>query len=943
MDVRCEKCQTEYELDESKLKPGGVTVKCTTCGHMFKVRPEARPAPRAPTPEEVGAATVRTDRITPKERASSVLMDAEDGERTWLIRLEDGEIKTCRELSTLQKWIVSGRVSRSCSISRTGKKWKLLGEIGELASFFSIADEAREARNSGRWAAGSREAATREYPVQPDPDGSLPASASTSHPRTVPRRSSADPSAPLHLDDDSRGRVGNGADPASEARLGDDEERTVPVSAKSYADALAAEMKMGAAPAGSTPGFARTLPLGGAGVAQPGRAAGGNDAGRKGPPAAHDLPVDEAEPAPPASLGNATTLPPYGSGVPAGNSGSARAASLPLAPPPSRPAPSVQPASRPVPPVASAPSGPSTAGWAVQGQVADVRDRDHGPSGPTGGMARGHAPEAAFVGGSRAPRMRGEPEDGRFARPYPDEDPLLRRRSRSGLWVGVLSLLVMAGSAGAVYLFMFAGRDDEPDETAQPAVTAPRDAAAATASAVPPPTTPPVTAPETPPRPEPAAPDEKLLADVNAAIFGDSQAALEPLAKELSSARAAEAGASVLVARSRVEAALAQQLFDRSKLAASSSERRKLASQSRARARTARQLADEALKAEPDNPGALIALADARRLAGDRTVEVERWIRRARQYPAAAKLEGEADLVLALLRIRDEHLGDARVLLDRLTKGAAAADVRPRYRLSWVDYLDRNPDAAKEGAEAVLKAQPDHAGARALLDKIAAAGEAPVETGDPMPPEDKGGKPGEKPGDKVAGGQPGDKGTGAGAGKPVEGSGDSFDVILDRAGKLAENGNCAAAMPLFRKVLDMHPASVEALTGLGDCHLERREFASAHARFRAALGISSRYQPAMWGIAEAYQQQGLKQQALERFQAFVAEHPTHARAAAARARIDALKRELGQAGGQGSAGGDSQGSGSGEEDQGGDSGDEPSGGDDAKSDGKTSSETPAGA
>lgn len=43
MDVRCEKCQTEYELDEGKLKPGGVTVKCTTCGHMFRVRPSAAP------------------------------------------------------------------------------------------------------------------------------------------------------------------------------------------------------------------------------------------------------------------------------------------------------------------------------------------------------------------------------------------------------------------------------------------------------------------------------------------------------------------------------------------------------------------------------------------------------------------------------------------------------------------------------------------------------------------------------------------------------------------------------------------------------------------------------------------------------------------------------------------------------------------------------------
>src|SRR5262245_19544141 len=44
MDVRCEKCQTEYELDEARLKPGGVTVKCTNCGHMFKIRKRSNTA-----------------------------------------------------------------------------------------------------------------------------------------------------------------------------------------------------------------------------------------------------------------------------------------------------------------------------------------------------------------------------------------------------------------------------------------------------------------------------------------------------------------------------------------------------------------------------------------------------------------------------------------------------------------------------------------------------------------------------------------------------------------------------------------------------------------------------------------------------------------------------------------------------------------------------------
>src|SRR3989442_945753 len=38
MDVRCENCQTAYEFHEARVKDGGVTVKCTQCGHIFKVR-----------------------------------------------------------------------------------------------------------------------------------------------------------------------------------------------------------------------------------------------------------------------------------------------------------------------------------------------------------------------------------------------------------------------------------------------------------------------------------------------------------------------------------------------------------------------------------------------------------------------------------------------------------------------------------------------------------------------------------------------------------------------------------------------------------------------------------------------------------------------------------------------------------------------------------------
>src|SRR5688500_84866 len=153
MDVRCEKCQTEYELDESRLKPGGVTVKCTNCGHMFKIRK------RANTNVGVPAALAADVRSGPAARQPTgprgepdvpmKITDTPSGpsaERQWLVRLENGETKTCRELATLQQWIVAGVVSRESLISRTGKTWKRLGDVTELGQYFVIADEARSQR-----------------------------------------------------------------------------------------------------------------------------------------------------------------------------------------------------------------------------------------------------------------------------------------------------------------------------------------------------------------------------------------------------------------------------------------------------------------------------------------------------------------------------------------------------------------------------------------------------------------------------------------------------------------------------------------------------------------------------------------------------------------------------------------------------------------------------
>ena len=113
MDVICERCGTEYEFDDALLSERGTTVKCTSCGHQFKIY-----RPSTPTTEE--------------------------SPRAWNLRRPDGTVIPFDSLAVLQKWIMEGRVSKMDEISRPGEGWKPLGAIAELDSFFVTA-EARPA------------------------------------------------------------------------------------------------------------------------------------------------------------------------------------------------------------------------------------------------------------------------------------------------------------------------------------------------------------------------------------------------------------------------------------------------------------------------------------------------------------------------------------------------------------------------------------------------------------------------------------------------------------------------------------------------------------------------------------------------------------------------------------------------------------------------------
>lgn len=107
MDVVCDRCNTEYEFDDTLVSERGTTVKCTHCGHQFRI-------------------------FRPKSDGTVA--------RPWILKRSDGKTATFDSLAVLQRWITEGKASRADLLSRDGVDWKPLGSIAELESFFAQAE-----------------------------------------------------------------------------------------------------------------------------------------------------------------------------------------------------------------------------------------------------------------------------------------------------------------------------------------------------------------------------------------------------------------------------------------------------------------------------------------------------------------------------------------------------------------------------------------------------------------------------------------------------------------------------------------------------------------------------------------------------------------------------------------------------------------------------------
>ncbi|MGA2449906.1 MAG: tetratricopeptide repeat protein [Polyangiaceae bacterium] len=102
MEVQCEICKAEYEFDDALVTSRGTTVRCTQCGHQFKVR-RAEPA---------------------------------DGVDEWIVLTARGDELRFRALRDLQRAILEKQVARSDLFVVGYGEPRALGSVIELEPFF---------------------------------------------------------------------------------------------------------------------------------------------------------------------------------------------------------------------------------------------------------------------------------------------------------------------------------------------------------------------------------------------------------------------------------------------------------------------------------------------------------------------------------------------------------------------------------------------------------------------------------------------------------------------------------------------------------------------------------------------------------------------------------------------------------------------------------------
>lgn len=150
MDVRCPNCDTLYEIDAQQLRGGSNTLKCSQCEYIFQMQ----------------------------THASLV----QENQRRWMLRdHRSGDIRYFMGFEELHRWILGGVVTQFDEVSRTGRRWRRLGEVGEFMPIFQAADSIASLSAPGT----TQGEQPQRAPAQHAPSAAAPAA---SGPHLAPQR-----------------------------------------------------------------------------------------------------------------------------------------------------------------------------------------------------------------------------------------------------------------------------------------------------------------------------------------------------------------------------------------------------------------------------------------------------------------------------------------------------------------------------------------------------------------------------------------------------------------------------------------------------------------------------------------------------------------------------------------------------------------------------------
>lgn len=194
MEIQCPKCETIYEVEEKQLRGGASTLKCSQCQYLFRVQSEAT-------------------------------LSRETQQRWMLEESSSGDVRYFTRFTQLRDWILEGRVSRADAISRTGKKWKKLGEIGEFEPLFereaSSQSKSSERSPEGAGSSAAQPRAKKRTKLMVGDQSSEPSSAPSPSPE--PNRGEAEPNTGSEQNWELGDRFGDSdsSDPDSSEEPGD--------------------------------------------------------------------------------------------------------------------------------------------------------------------------------------------------------------------------------------------------------------------------------------------------------------------------------------------------------------------------------------------------------------------------------------------------------------------------------------------------------------------------------------------------------------------------------------------------------------------------------------------------------------------------------------------------------------------------------------------------